>query len=1070
MNRLKKIILLSLMLFIPSLLLATAPQASNHTTSAQENSLAVFYTLEGDIQEPFNNIVENELKSINFNVTDPHKRVNDQYKKKYGSTVLDVLSFMSIVNDKEVLPLLNIDPRIAGFSPFNLLIHKKLDETSTHVGHLMPNAILDMLGIEDETLREKFTASFKPLDENLEAEFKAKGLKFTKSYMPYTKLPEKRMINFEYEFEAPEDMEDFIDEFQNTFELAFIDKKYLIAGYHNFMEGEDDAEEILESYDAFWTYSLCHLEYSYNMFDNKGAHPEAGLFAPCSMFMYIKKGTNKLVLGMPTLVNWSDSLNITDEKRVGLVHKLDKEIPAILAQLGMKAIPNVNPLTRAETPKVDVVQKIATEDASETEALKSDIPEGTLAQFYTLEGDNVEKIYNKIIEEDLKSIDFSVTDPHHRVNDQYKKRYGSTVLDLLSFLSVANDKMVLPLLNIDPRIASTAPFNMLIHKKLDEKTTQVGHLAPKAFLDMIGIEDKKVRDTFTASFKPLTAKLESAFKENGLNFTKSYLPYKKLPEKRMMNFEYEFEAPEDLEDFIDEFQNTFELAFIDKKYLIAGYHNFMESTDDAEEVLADYDAFWTYSLCHLEFSYNMFDNKGAHPNAGLFAPCTMYMYIKKGTNKLVIGMLRLHNWSDTLGIDDEKRTGLVEKLDVEIPEILLSLGMKASPNVNPLTLSDATVPKIKTEAVEKVATEKESVPVPKKTEVVTPKTEAKPVVPTAKKEEVTQAKDPEPETKAKVQVIQTGSETINITIPVPPKVPSVIKLNVINGGSSNGNSRSIKFSKRVPPNYIPPEQRTKEAKPQNTNTKLGEVVNGKIAAYLRGEFMDVEAAQAKLKEAGFEVITTTPVDKKGNLISIVFTNKALVTMASKTNRGFMASLRLLVNKKDNHISITNPLYLAKAFMQEDFDEKIAKETLAKITSNFTGLLNSKDTLKFQLLPKYQFMSGMPHYEEMTVVARGANLLEKIKNNKKVLFIQKLENGSTLIGVKLGKRTNKFTDRIGTNNAALLPYPILIENGEAKIMDPKYYISVMYPLLQMSEFMTIATVPGAIVKDCEKVFK
>ena len=89
---------------------------------------------------------------------------------------------------------------------------------------------------------------------------------------------------------------------------------------------------------------------------------------------------------------------------------------------------------------------------------------------------------------------------------------------------------------------------------------------------------------------------------------------------------------------------------------------------------------------------------------------------------------------------------------------------------------------------------------------------------------------------------------------------------------------------------------------------------------------------------------------------------------------------------------------------------------------------------------------------------------------RVVFIQKLDNGSTLVGIKLRKRTNKFIDKIGTNNAALLPYPILIEDGKAKILDPKYYISVMYPRLQMSEFMTIATVPGAIVKDCERVFR
>ena len=61
----------------------------------------------------------------------------------------------------------------------------------------------------------------------------------------------------------------------------------------------------------------------------------------------------------------------------------------------------------------------------------------------------------------------------------------------------------------------------------------------------------------------------------------------------------------------------------------------------------------------------MFDNPGARPEAGLFAPCTMYMYIRKGTNKLVIGMIRLHNWSDTLDIKDKTRLGLIEQLDEE---------------------------------------------------------------------------------------------------------------------------------------------------------------------------------------------------------------------------------------------------------------------------------------------------------------------------------------------------------------------------------------------------------------------
>lgn len=645
---------------------------------------------------------------------------------------------------------------------------------------------------------------------------------------------------------------------------------------------------------------------------------------------------------------------------------------------------------------------------------QSSVPDNTLAVFYTIPGD-AQLQYNKFVETDLKTIGFNLTNPHIRVNDQYETKYGSTILDVLSFLPVVNDKVILPLLNIDPRIAGFAPFNMLIYKKLDENVTHVGHLMPKTMLDILEIENKEVREKFTATFSTLDKMIESEF-----NSTKKLMPYAKLPETTMINFEYEFDAPEDLDEFIDDFQNRFELAFINKEYLIAGYHNFMEATDNAEEILSGYDAFWTYSLCHLEFSYGMFDQEGARPEAGLFAPCTMYIYIRKGTNKMVVGMFRLHNWSDTLDMKDERRLKLVEKLDKEIPEILTAFGMKATKNVNTLL---------------------EQIPV--KSEKVAPATLKK----------VMQSRS----------VPKVGALP---ALPPVPKVPEAIQLN----HSNDITDRSIKFSKRVPPNYIPHRLDNIKKVKSSANTRIGEVSQGRISAYLRAKFMDAKTVEEKLKAAGFDIVATVPVNKKGTLLSVVFTDESMLKIASKENRGFMASLRVLVDSKEKTISITNPIYMAKGFLQNDYNEKAAKKILDKLITQFSGLKNSKDLLKFQLLAKYQFMNGMPYYENMIEVASGDDLLERIKDNKKVVFTQTLENGSTLIGIKLGKRTRKFTKRIGRNNAAMLPYPVLIENGKAKILDPKYYISYMYPMLKMSEFMTIATIPDAIVKDAQRVFR
>ncbi len=700
--------------------------------------------------------------------------------------------------------------------------------------------------------------------------------------------------------------------------------------------------------------------------------------------------------------------------------------------------------------------------------VKQETHDDALAIFYTIDG-NVQEKYNALVEKRLKSIGYQLTDPHKRINDHFETKWGSTVLDVLSFMPIVRSHTILPLLNIDPRIAGFAPFNMLIYKKLDENVSHVGHLMPKAMLDILDIQDKEVRSKFSAPFKALDSTIGHA-----LGGTKSYMPYKKLPEQTMMNFEYEFEMPKDgdIDGFIDEFQNKFELSFINKGYLIAGFYNFMESTSNAEEILSNYSAFWTYSLCHLEFSYNIFDNEGARPEAGLFSPCTMYMYIKKGTNKVVVGMFRLQNWSDTLEFKDEKRLKLVEKLDTEIPTILKEFGMKTISNINPLAPS-ATLTSIKKpeeKKIKKQVKKPSKEPVKKVTKVETPALiVAKTAVAKQKNIKKTERKiktAPAKRATTKVQRISTASSTVNISLPTVPSVPEAIKF----GNSSAINDRSIKFSKRIPPNYVPHSFDKRQKKKKSTHTRIGQVYSGRISAYLRGKFIDVATIEKKLKAAGFKHLSSAPVNKKKDLISVVFTNDTLLNMASKPNKGFMATLRVLVDTKEKSISITNPLYLAKAFMQKEFDERSATKILDTLIINFPDLKNSEDALKFQALPQYQFMNGMPKYNNMIEVASGPDLLERVKGNKRLVFTQKLNNGSTLIGIELRKRTRKFTKKIGRNNAAMLPYPILIENGKAKMLDPKYYISLMYPKLQMSEFMTIATVPDAMVKDCEKMFK
>ena len=255
-------------------------------------------------------------------------------------------------------------------------------------------------------------------------------------------------------------------------------------------------------------------------------------------------------------------------------------------------------------------------------------------------------------------------------------------------------------------------------------------------------------------------------------------------------------------------------------------------------------------------------------------------------------------------------------------------------------------------------------------------------------------------------------------------------------------------------------------------TEVGDIKDGRVAAYLHAPFMKPQDVVKALEGAGFTILATFKVDKKGSATSITFTNAELQKASAKNMRGFASALRITIDKKNKLLSISNPIYMLRAFMQDEYDAALAEKTLTTIRSSFKDLKNSDEVIKFRVLERFQFMEGMPRYADMQVIKKASNaaLLQSAKKSKKIVYEQKLDNGSVILGVKLGKRTSKFIKKTGYQNAGLLPYPVLIENGEAKILDPKYYIAVMYPLLKMSQFMKIATVPGAISKDIDKIFR
>jgi len=304
---------------------------------------ARFNVIDGDVGEKYEHLLGDSLESsIGFTVSDPHEKINDAYAKRYGNKAdpdydknwaknLDNLGFFSITNDAKLHSILKVAPEVAGFAPFNQLIYKKANEDKTYIGHIAPETMLNIAGTTDKKARADFIAMYEPLDKWVQDELGGKVTTTT-----FDKLPTKTMMNFEITFKREGDLDDYIDEFQENFEAAFEDQNYIIAGYKNFKESYDDLEMPFEEYDAFFVYSLCHFTFSYNVF-NKG-RPDTGVFAPCSMYMYIKKDSNTLVIGMPTLSNWVSVMNMTDPEKIKWTETIDNEIIAIMKEMGAKEI------------------------------------------------------------------------------------------------------------------------------------------------------------------------------------------------------------------------------------------------------------------------------------------------------------------------------------------------------------------------------------------------------------------------------------------------------------------------------------------------------------------------------------------------------------------------------------------------------------------------------------------------------------------------------------------------------------------------------------------------------------
>jgi len=296
---------------------------------------ADFQGLEGNQDTKLDKLMT-KIEDIGYSTVTVNTHMENLYYNKYREKGVEMLSFYAVVNKEKLRPLLLSNPDFGAYAPFNFLAYKTLDkkaDDNTWFGHLSAETMLSIIGAKDEGNKKAFTAMVADYDTLVTKELKPTK---SKTFERNQALPTKGLTKLVKKFDTPDDLEDWVDEFIGEHDGNFAKNNFVIAGFIDFKFEYDDMELDFDKYDAYWVSLLCHFEFSNSIFNR--TKPEAGMFAPCSVYFYIPKGTNELHVGYPSVDNWINGLNFTDKEEIAKMKAMDADVTKIFEEMGFKIV------------------------------------------------------------------------------------------------------------------------------------------------------------------------------------------------------------------------------------------------------------------------------------------------------------------------------------------------------------------------------------------------------------------------------------------------------------------------------------------------------------------------------------------------------------------------------------------------------------------------------------------------------------------------------------------------------------------------------------------------------------
>ena len=265
--------------------------------------------------------IEKEFVKLGFSIVS-NREMNSRFIKQFQKTTFDTYNLFTLYKSDLVQELSKNHPNIGLFAPMSMSIYSTKGSNKMNVAYLSRGAISKIVGIpyENKQLIKLENLITKALNKAM-----PNGTLLSKSYKILA-TDKPLVTTFKLEMDE-EDWDEEKEEFQMSLDGELLPNGFVKAGFTDINIDFDDDYTKFDFYD---TESICKLPVIYTIAQTR---PEAGAFAPCSLYMYKIKGKNEMQIGFPTVYNWISLLNITRKDDMKLLEDTQTRMIDILTSL-----------------------------------------------------------------------------------------------------------------------------------------------------------------------------------------------------------------------------------------------------------------------------------------------------------------------------------------------------------------------------------------------------------------------------------------------------------------------------------------------------------------------------------------------------------------------------------------------------------------------------------------------------------------------------------------------------------------------------------------------------------------